>query len=101
MAETVGMESPVGATDVDGPRFPILARIWAGWKAFAHKLGAINTRVILTLVYATIFAISNLGLRLFRKDPLQRRHRPGASQWKSADTPTADDDPIAAHRRQF
>ena len=101
MAETVGLESRMGVTGVDGPRFPILARIWAGWKAFAHTLGAINTRVILTLVYATVFAISNLGLRLFRKDLLHRRHRPGVSQWKTADTPTADDDPIAAHRRQF
>ena len=46
--------------------------IWRGWKKFAHVLGIINTRILLTVSYFVIFAFA-CYYRLRRKDLLDRR----------------------------
>ncbi len=51
------------------------------WMAFASALGWVNTRVLLTVVYFTIFAVGALILRLIGKDPLRRRPRASTSYW--------------------
>ena len=51
------------------------------WMAFASALGWLNTRVILTLVYFTIFAIGAVVLKVIRKDLLARRFHTGTTYW--------------------
>jgi len=47
--------------------------IWRGWKKFAHVLGIINTRILLTISYFVIFAFASLITTFARKDLLDRR----------------------------
>ncbi|MDO8446171.1 MAG: SxtJ family membrane protein [Deltaproteobacteria bacterium] len=55
--------------------------IYAGWMKFAHILGWVNTRIILTLVYLIIFTPLALIFRLIGKDPMDRRLEKGNSYW--------------------
>lgn len=48
---------------------------------FAHLLGWLNTRIILTLVYLLIFTPAALLFRLLGKDPMNRRFDPVDSYW--------------------
>lgn len=59
----------------------LLGRLWAGWKAFAYRLGVVNRYVLLTLFYWTMVNVTNLVLRLLRIDLLDRRMRPAESYW--------------------
>ncbi len=59
------------------------------WMAFAAALGWVNTRVLLTVVYFTLFALGAIILRLIGKDPLRRKPREVASYW--IDKGKADD----------
>jgi len=47
--------------------------LWRGWKKFAHVLGIVNTRILLTISYFVIFAIAWLFTRLARTDLLDRK----------------------------
>ena len=58
-----------------------LGRLWVGWQKFAHFLGVINRYVLLTLFYWIIVNVTNLIVRLFRVDLLDRRMRPATSYW--------------------
>ncbi|HYQ86642.1 MAG TPA: SxtJ family membrane protein [Bacteroidota bacterium] len=51
------------------------------WMAFASALGWVNTRILLSIVYFTLFAIGAVTLRILRKDLLDRKGRRGASYW--------------------
>lgn len=51
----------------------MLLRLKTWWMKFAHLVGWINTRVLLTIVYFVLFALPALIFRLLRKDPLHRR----------------------------
>lgn len=75
--------------------------IWAGWKRFAHRLGMINTAILLTITYVLIFSVVHLALRLARKDPLVTRHAPGQSLWTKSENLHRDADVLVQHRRQF
>ena len=51
----------------------ILKSLWSGWKKFAHILGKVNSFILLTLFYFTIFAIVGLlknFFKLFDKKPI-------------------------------
>ena len=49
----------------------VLGPVERAWMAFAAVLGAINTRILLTLVYVVV--VTPIGfLRRFRDDPLDR-----------------------------
>lgn len=65
---------------------------------FAHVLGWINTRIILSIVYFFIFTPLALIFRLMGKDPLGRPFEAVDSYWakKEAKTFKPDD-----YRRQF
>ena len=43
------------------------------WMAFADKLGWLNTRIILSIVFYGLFMPIGLIMRLFGKDPMQRK----------------------------
>ena len=70
--------------------------IWRGWMKFAHALGWVNTRILLTVTYFVIFAIAWLVTRLGRQDLLDKRM---ASVSYHARTPARDT--LATVRRLF
>jgi hypothetical protein len=53
--------------------------LWRGWKKFAHVLGIVNTRILLTVSYLIIFALAWIGTRLARADLIDRRMTPQPS----------------------
>ena len=53
----------------------LLRPFYLAWMTLAFTLGAVVSRLILTLLYFLIITPIGLGLRLFGKDPLQRRWR--------------------------
>ncbi len=58
----------------------MLARLWAQWKRFAQKLGDLQARLILTLIYFLVlgpFGLIVSGLR----DPLKVKRPPQTSIW--------------------
>jgi hypothetical protein len=78
----------------------VLGKVKAAWLRFAMTIGRFNTRVVLTIVFATMFAVIHLALRLARRDPLHVRDDGSATRWVPIDQPS-DEDPFVAHRRQF
>lgn len=71
---------------------------WAGWKAFALKLGVFNTKVLLTITYFTMIAVASFFIRILGKDLLDRRYAKPGPLWKGRDDaqPT-----LETARRQF
>lgn len=60
----------------------LLKPVYRVWMALAVVLGFIMTRVILTIVYYLIITPIGLLMRVFGKDPMQRRLDPDApSYW--------------------
>jgi len=55
-----------------------LKKLWQGWKKIAKKIGNFQSRVILTIFYATIVLPFGVAARLF-SDPLRIKKRP--QQW--------------------
>lgn len=50
-----------------------LREIRVGWLAMAHALGWLNTRVLLGLFYYGVISPVGLVMRLFGRDPLDRK----------------------------
>ena len=55
-----------------------LSKFWETWKRFGRFMGNIVTRVVLTILYFTIFVPFGIGARLFT-DPLQVKTERDAS----------------------
>lgn len=55
---------------------PALREVRAGWLILAHGMGWVNTRVLLTLFYYLVISPVGLAMRLFGRDPLDRRWSP-------------------------
>ncbi len=72
-------------------------RAWERWKVIAKKIGAFQSRVILTLFYVLIVPVFALIVKLF-KDPLHLRSHKGESYWIERKTPHPDE---STARRQF
>jgi hypothetical protein len=47
--------------------------LWRGWKKFAHVLGIINTKILLTITYFILLAIAGIIRSLVRADLLDRK----------------------------
>ena len=62
------------------------SKLYAGWMLFAKALAFVNTRVLLTLVYALVIGPISLFLRIFGKDSLERKFDPSNSYWKRRET---------------
>lgn len=76
-----------------------LRPIYDAWMRFARVLGWVNTRLILAVVFFTMFVAYRFLLLLFRKDPLRRKLDPDApSYWseKEGGNTTIED-----FRRQY
>lgn len=72
--------------------------IWRGWKKFAHVLGIINTRILLTVSYFVIFAIASVITKVTGQDLLDRRMKREATYYHPHEPVQAT---IEAVRRQF
>ena len=71
--------------------------IWRGWMKFAHVLGWINTRILLTITYFVVIAIAWISTQLSRADLLDKR--PGKAVHYHDRKPFKDT--VASCRRQF
>lgn len=63
----------------------MLKRLKEWWMAFAHALGWINTRVLLTITYIVLFGIGAIALAFTRKDLLRRKFTNEKSYWQKKD----------------
>lgn len=75
-----------------------LLLLWGGWKRFAHVLGVVNTKILLTMTYFLILSFISIAGRLFGADLLDRRMKPRDSYWHERDPADVS---IEASRRQF
>ena len=71
-------------------------RLWEGWKRTAHRIGNVQAKVILGLLYFLVVGPVALVRRLVA-DPLGRRWTPGSTYWHPR-PPGADT--LDAARRQ-
>jgi hypothetical protein len=53
---------------------------------FAHALGWVNSRVLLTILFYLVFAPYGFLSRLFGRDPLRRRNKSGDTYWTTRKT---------------
>lgn len=65
---------------------------------FAHALGWVNTRIILSLVYFIIFTPMALFFKIIGKDPMDRRFESVDSYWIKREMKIFKPDD---YRRQF
>lgn len=72
--------------------------IYKAWMRFAHALGWVNTRIILSFVYFLIFTPLALIFRLMGKDPMDRRSEAMDSYWAKRESKEFRQDD---YRRQF
>jgi hypothetical protein len=54
----------------------LLRQIWEGWKKIALRIGRFNSMVLIGLVYFTGIALTAIGMKLCRFDPLHRVPKP-------------------------
>ncbi len=77
----------------------ILKTLWAGWKYFAHIIGVVNTRIILTILYFVLFGFVSIILFVLRNDLLQRRRKIiKQSFWKAKEPQKLD---LNLYKHQF
>jgi len=72
---------------------------YAAWTRFFEGLGSVWTAVILGVVYFLSVSLVAVGMRLFRKDLLDRALRPEPSFWRRHEPNPLG--PRAAARHQF
>lgn len=53
------------------PRYLVI--IYIPWMFFGEKVGAVNTKIILGIIYYGLFTPIALVFKLFRKDPMKRK----------------------------
>jgi hypothetical protein len=60
----------------------ILRPIFKLWLKVAHAIGWFNTQLLLSIVFILIFIPTGLVMRLFRKDPMQRKMLAEGTYWE-------------------
>ncbi|MCH8156534.1 MAG: hypothetical protein IID18_02080 [Nitrospinae bacterium] len=76
----------------------LLAGVHARWMKFAEVLGRFNAKVILGLMYMTVFTLTRVLLFVFRKDLLHQKYDPELdSYWSDHES---SDDP-KRYEKQF
>ena len=62
---------------------PIILRpIFKVWLKVAHAIGWFNTQILLSIVFIIIFVPTGLIMRLFRKDPMNRKMLAEGTYWE-------------------
>ena len=72
--------------------------LYRGWMKFAHGLGWVNTRIILTLVYYLVFSPLAILFKIIGKDPMNRKIGSADTYWIERDSAPFDRERA---RRQF
>jgi Saxitoxin biosynthesis operon protein SxtJ len=72
--------------------------IWRGWMKFAHALGWIQARILLTVSYFVVIAIAWIVTRITRSDLLDRKLTPGPTFYRAREPYR---DTLETCRRQF
>lgn len=80
------------------PILQFFSLLWRGWKKFAHVLGVVNTRILLTVTYFVIFAVVAVGVLISRADLLDRKMEKKPSYYCSREP---FKDTLQTVRRQF
>jgi hypothetical protein len=80
-------------------RFAPQSRAYARWTAFFQGIGKVWTAVLLAIVYVLSVGPIGLVMRLFGKDPLDRRLAPEPSFWRAHEPNPLG--PEGAARHQF
>lgn len=75
------------------------SKVYAGWKVGMEKVAHFWTAIILSVVYFVSVAIVSLFMKMFGKDPLDRRLGPEPSFWRSHEPNPLG--AVAAARHQF
>lgn len=85
-----GGEPRVWATSVSGafvvislsfPRIYSISHFYQGWVRFGDALGAINSRIIMFVIFVVLFVPVSMIFRILRRDPLHRRPDPHATTY--------------------
>ena len=77
----------------------LLKQVYVGWMGLAFALGAIMSRVILTLLFFTGMTVIGLISRMMKPDMLEERPDPNASTYWQKPEPSSD---VKRHlERQF
>jgi len=80
-------------------RFARGSRAYRAWTRFFEGIGAVWTAVLLALVYVLSVGPIGLLMRLFGKDPLDRKLKPEPSFWRAHEPNPLG--PERAARHQF
>jgi hypothetical protein len=59
-----------------------LKLVHRAWMACGHILGQVNTTIILTIVFYSLFTPMGLVMRLFGKDPMHRKLEPNSDTYR-------------------
>lgn len=70
----------------------VLQQLWAGWKRVAHRLGRIQTAILMTIVYFLVISPWGFLMRLTGWDPLQTagKYRRQNTNWRPVTDPEPD-----------
>lgn len=59
-----------------------LSGVYRIWMRVGHVLGAVNTRIVLGILFFLVFTPAGIVMRLFGRDPLNRRFDPAAASYR-------------------
>lgn len=69
--------------------FPLLAKpFYLVWMLLARILGFVNTHVLLALIFYTLFTVIGVVMRLFGRDPMERKLDPEQKSYWSRKSPS-------------
>jgi len=68
-----------------------LKQVHGGWMKVGHVLGAINTKIILGIIYYLLITPMGLVMRLMGKDPMHRAFTRGTDTYRIVRVPRPRD----------
>lgn len=74
------------------PQFLEKPRLW--WLRLGEKLGIINTRILFTLIYLTIFSFVHLIFKILQRDKMKRKWKKYATTYQVKTKISSFDDPF-------
>lgn len=64
----------------------ILSKAFDAYKNAARKIGEFNTKIILGVVYFTLFTLYSLASKLSGRDPLNLKRKQEQSYWTKSES---------------
>ena len=79
---------------------PLFRRIYSGWVSFSIVIGYFVSRALLTFIFFIVMAPTGALMRIFAKDPMDRKLDPNAkSYWQKREP--AEDNSVERYEKQF